>query len=89
VWQDDDAYALADELDLVLARDPLAPEPPELRGDTGYFRLAGLGMARRSFSDDQLERLQCAVEDCSRAWVVFCNPDKFRDARRFEALVRT
>jgi uncharacterized protein YecE (DUF72 family) len=89
VWEDAEAYELATELGLVLARDPLAPEPPEIWGNVAYFRLTGLGQARRKFSDDQLEQLAYALEGMERAWVVFGNPDKYRDARRFKALLRT
>ena len=87
VWQDDEAYRLADDLGLVLARDPLTPEPPEIRGDAVYLRVTGLGQARRSFSDDQLDVLAELVAGRSRAWVVFGNPDRFRDARRLAALL--
>jgi uncharacterized protein YecE (DUF72 family) len=90
VWSPTQAQRLADELDVVYARDPLheLDEPVPLpRSGRAYFRLLGLGAARREFSDDQLDQVVEQCSDLQNVWVVFANQGKFRDARRFAAAV--
>ncbi len=92
LWTVDAARAVADALGWMVAFDPLAPEVEgqETRtpdADQVYFRLTGIGSGRRRFSDDDLYAVADRVRDAERAWVVFANLDKHRDARRLRALL--
>jgi uncharacterized protein YecE (DUF72 family) len=97
LWETPWAVKLAEELDLVLAIDPLAEShlggtalrPVEQLPDDRpvYLRIRGLGRARSGFKDHELEDIAAIVEGFPSAWVVFCNQDKNRDARKLAALL--
>ena len=95
LWDPHTAAVLAAEIGVIFAGDPLASDPvaapPELWAslptDGVYFRLSGLGHARRSFPELELESLAETVVRYRRAWVVFSNVDAFADARRFAAML--
>jgi len=90
LWELEPAQKLAQELGLILCIDPLAkgaigaestgpvdavdPEQPI------YMRMRGLGRARARFRADELEDLADIVQGFPRAWVVFANEGKNRDA---------
>ncbi len=81
LWEPEEAAALATELGLVCAVDPLRDEPAE--GPLAYFRLRGL---LRYSDDDLLDVLEHAA-DFDRAWVLFDHPDRLRDAKRAKRLL--
>jgi uncharacterized protein YecE (DUF72 family) len=96
LWEPSAALALAGELDVVLATDPLAIDPtapdrgpavPDAGGQA-YLRVSGLGRARPRLRDDELDELAALVEPLARVWVVFAHEEKQRDALRFARLLR-
>ncbi len=87
LWETSHASALANELGLVYALDPLQLEVPPPEEPKAYFRIHGLGIYRNKLADDMLELLADMVEGYERAWVVFANVEKYRDAERFHRLV--
>jgi uncharacterized protein YecE (DUF72 family) len=97
LWELESAVAMADELGLVLALDPLAEDP--LAGDrlrpverlemtACYLRVAGLGRARATLRDDELEDLADLAERFERCWVSLGSGEKYRDAQKLSALMR-
>ena len=98
LWEMPAAAKLAAELDLVLAVDPLAeshlggsaPRPVELLPDDRpvYLRVRGLGRARSSFRDHEIEEIAEIVDRFPPSWAVFCNQDKNRDAGKLTALLK-
>jgi uncharacterized protein YecE (DUF72 family) len=87
IWEPAQAAKLAEELGLVYALDPLQLEVPPPDAAAAYFRLHGLGIYRNKIGDDMLELLADMVDGYERAWVVFANVEKYRDAERFHKLV--
>jgi uncharacterized protein YecE (DUF72 family) len=87
LWEPAQASALANELGLVYALDPLQLEVPPPDEPRAYFRIHGLGIYRNKIADDMLEILAEMVEGYERAWVVFANVEKYRDAQRFHRLL--
>ena len=92
VWQPDGlwrpavAAAFADELGIVAAVDPLAPDPleegvPDAPATVAYARVRGLGRpASRPLSADDLARLAVWAAPSQRAFIVFETPTRRRDA---------
>jgi uncharacterized protein YecE (DUF72 family) len=87
IWEPAQAATLASELGIVYALDPLQLEVPPPDEPMAYFRLHGLGIYRNKIGDDMLELLADMVEGYERAWVVFANVEKYRDAERFHKLL--
>jgi uncharacterized protein YecE (DUF72 family) len=87
LWEPQQASALAVELGLVYALDPLQLEVPPPDEPRAYFRVHGLGIYRNKLADDLLELLADMALGYERAWVVFANVEKYRDAQRFHRLV--
>src|SRR5262249_29204221 len=87
LWEPAHASALANELELVYALDPLQLEVPPPDEPKAYFRIHGLGIYRNKLADDLMELLADMVEGYERAWVVFANVEKYRDAQHFHRLV--
>jgi len=87
LWEPAQASTLANELDLVYALDPLQLEVPPPDEPKAYFRIHGLGIYRNKLADDLMELLADMVEGYDRAWVVFANVEKYRDAQHFHRLV--
>jgi uncharacterized protein YecE (DUF72 family) len=89
LWEPRTAVALAAELGIVCALDPLILDPggtpPEfyddLPGDSVYFRVSGLGRPSRKLPEHEVERLIELIARFERAWVVFATAERFRDAR--------
>jgi uncharacterized protein YecE (DUF72 family) len=86
IWEPAQAATLAAELGLVYALDPLQLEVPPPDEPQAYFRVHGLGIYRNKISDDMLEILADMAWGYERAWVVFANVEKYRDAERFHKL---
>jgi uncharacterized protein YecE (DUF72 family) len=95
LWDVRTAAVLAAEIGVLFAGDPLTVDPiaapPELWAslptDGVYFRLTGLGHARRRFPELELETLAETVAQYQRAWIVFSNVDAFADAKRFAPML--
>jgi uncharacterized protein YecE (DUF72 family) len=90
LWELETAAHFAGELGVVLACDPLTTDQigtdheifGRLPGDDAYFRVTGLGMARRRIDDYALEPLLEAAESYRRVWVAFAHEGKYPDAIR-------
>jgi uncharacterized protein YecE (DUF72 family) len=87
LWEPQQASAIANELGLVYALDPLQLEVPPPDEPKAYFRIHGLGVYRGKLGDDLLELVADMAEGYERAWVVFANVEKLGDAQRFHRLV--
>lgn len=87
LWEPHQASALANEIGLVYALDPLQLETPPPDEPRAYFRIHGLGIYRGKLGDDLLELLADMVDSYERAWVVFANVEKLGDAQRFHRLL--
>lgn len=96
-WQPDQAVRFAEEMGVVLALDPLAPDPlgelQELLAEPAaagraYYRLLGLGRARRRYPPEDLELLaELCRERADESWVAFAHLEKWRDALRFQEVL--
>lgn len=90
LWELEAAAHFAGELGVVLACDPLTTDQigvnrdifGRLPGDDAYFRVTGLGMARRRIDDYALEPLLEAAESYRRVWIAFAHEGKYPDAKR-------
>lgn len=82
-WDRGTVLDLCAELDLVLAVDPFASEPPP--AGWRYYRLHGVGGYRYTYSDDDLRRLRnwCGGE----TYCLFNNMAMASDAQRFAKLL--
>jgi uncharacterized protein YecE (DUF72 family) len=86
-----EARDLARKLDLVLVVDPFVT-PPDARSPV-YWRLHGLGGARNSYSDGQLEDLAGRLAGAPEpppgpAYVMFNNLPRVGDAMRFRRMIQ-
>jgi uncharacterized protein YecE (DUF72 family) len=82
------ALALCNDLGLVHVVDPFVvrPEP----GHPVYWRLHGIGSARHSYTDEQLQvlhRMLLEVAPTAPAYVMFNNLPRVGDAKRFKLLL--
>lgn len=84
LWEPDDAAALAAELGLVRAVNPLRDPPTS--GPTAYFRLRGLTGVRRGYTEDDLEEVLDKAAPFAEAFIVFDHQDRLIDARRLARL---
>ncbi len=84
LWEADEAQALAEELGLRCAIDPLRDEP--LEGASAYFRLRGLIGLRSRYSDDDLIDVLELASEFEETLLVFDHTERLRDARRAKAL---
>jgi uncharacterized protein YecE (DUF72 family) len=95
LWEPPTAVALAAELGIVCALDPLILDPggtpaefyDDLPGDAVYFRVSGMGRPSRKLPEHELERLVELIARFERAWVVFATAERFRDARGLLQLI--
>ena len=81
------ALALCQDLDLVYVVDPFVT-PPE-PGAAVYWRLHGIGGARHSYTDGELQRLWQLLRGIGSeqpAYVLFNNLPRVADAKRFARL---
>ncbi|HVE49398.1 MAG TPA: DUF72 domain-containing protein [Casimicrobiaceae bacterium] len=84
------ASSLCRDLDLVHVVDPFV-SPPQPDGPV-YWRLHGIGGARNSYTDDQLNQLHRmlrGVEHTGPGYVLFNNLPRVGDAKRFYQLLAT
>jgi len=83
------ATALCRDLDLVYVVDPFVTVP--VARHPVYWRLHGIGGARYSYDDAELQRLREMLIDArpgAPAYVMFNNLPRIADARRFSQLLR-
>ena len=87
-WDADEAAALAADVKVIAARDPL------LHGLTtapvAYYRLAGPAGHKSRYEDPAIEKLAALARDATHkdATYVFTNVDMFADAKRFKKAMK-
>ncbi len=87
-WDADEAAALAADVKVIAARDPL------LHGLTtapvAYYRLAGPAGHKSRYEDPAIEKLAALAKDAKHkdATYVFTNVDMFADAKRFKKAMK-
>jgi uncharacterized protein YecE (DUF72 family) len=82
------ALSLCRDLDLVHVVDPFVTPP--CAGGAVYWRLHGIGSARHSYTDPELQRLRRMLLDAEpsdAAYVLFNNLPRVVDAKRFARMV--
>ena len=80
--------SLCRDLDVVQVLDPFVTRPEPRR--PVYWRLHGIGSARHSYSDVELQKLHRMLVDAEpigNAYVMFNNLPRVRDAKRFLTLL--
>ena len=83
------ALSLSRDLDVVYVVDPFVTRPPP--GRAVYWRLHGIGGARHSYTDEQLQELHhmlLEVEPSGPAYVMFNNLPRVGDAKRFLRILK-
>jgi uncharacterized protein YecE (DUF72 family) len=88
VAQRDLALSLCRDLDLVYVVDPFVTQPQP--GHAVYWRLHGIGSARHSYTDAQLQQLHRMLLDAEpseNAYVLFNNLPRIGDAKRFSRIL--
>ena len=88
VAQRDLALSLCRDLELVYVVDPFVARPET--GRQVYWRLHGIGNARHSYTDEELQQLHRMLREaapCGATYVLFNNLPRVGDARRFSQLV--
>jgi len=87
-WDPDDAGAIADDVGVIAARDPLA------HGTSGaaiaYYRLPGPAGHKSRYEDPAIEKLADLAKNAKNkdATYVFTNVDMFADAKRFKKAIK-
>lgn len=96
LWDLETAMKLVEELDVVLAFDPLANDALGenidvharlLVGKPAYLRIGQLGHTRSRFEPQQLEELAERLQFVDKAWVIFHHKGKFSDSVSFQKLL--
>jgi uncharacterized protein YecE (DUF72 family) len=87
-WDADDAAALAIDVKVIPARDPLAHG--KLDAAVAYYRLPGPAGHKSRYEDPAIEKLAALAEDAKHkdATYVFTNVDMFADAKRFKKALK-
>jgi uncharacterized protein YecE (DUF72 family) len=87
-WDPDDAAALAADVKVIPARDPLAHGM--LDAPVAYYRLAGPAGHKSRYEDPAIEKLAVLARDAEHedATYVFTNVDMFADAKRFKKAMK-
>ncbi|HEY0339007.1 MAG TPA: DUF72 domain-containing protein [Burkholderiales bacterium] len=83
------ALSLSLDLDIVYVVDPFVTPPPH--ASAVYWRLHGIGGARNSYTDDQLQKLHHMLLDAEPrgpAYVLFNNLPRVGDAKRFLRILK-
>jgi uncharacterized protein YecE (DUF72 family) len=83
-WPDDLVKDLCGELDLTHAVDPFRQSP--VTTGFAYFRIGRAG-ERRSYSDEELRRLQTVATGFETTYAMFNNMPRVVDAQRFQAIL--
>ena len=89
VAQRDLALSLSRDLDLVYVVDPFVTQPEP--GRDVYWRLHGIGGARHSYTEEELQQLHqllTDVEPSAAAYVLFNNLPRVGDAKRFLRILK-
>lgn len=87
-WDADEAAALAVDVKVVPARDPLAHG--KLDTPIAYYRLPGPAGHKSRYEDPAIEKLAAIAKDAKHkdATYVFTNVDMFADAKRFKKALK-
>ena len=87
-WNPEDADALAAEVGVIAARDPLAHGTSS--APIAYYRLPGPAGHKSRYEDPAIEKLAAlaAVAKNKEATYVFTNVDMFADAKRFKKAIK-
>lgn len=87
-WDADDADALAAEVGVIAARDPLSRGLSQ--APIAYYRLPGPAGHKSRYEDPAIEKLADLASNATHkdATYVFTNVDMFADAKRFKKLVK-
>jgi uncharacterized protein YecE (DUF72 family) len=87
-WDPDDAAALAAEVKVIPARDPLAHGA--LEAPVAYYRLPGPAGHKSRYEDPAIEKLAAIAQTAKHkdATYVFTNVDMFADAKRFKKAMK-
>ena len=86
-WEREEAAALAADLGIILAIDPLVDEKEALPDDReAYFQMLGRHGLLDSYSDDDLERILDVASCYEEATIVFRTRDSLGDAERLAKL---
>jgi uncharacterized protein YecE (DUF72 family) len=88
-WDPDDADAIATEVGVIAARDPLAHGTTSL--PVAYYRLPGPAGHKSRYEDPAIEKLgELAMKSKNKdATYVFTNVDMFADAKRLKKATKT
>jgi uncharacterized protein YecE (DUF72 family) len=87
-WDPDDAAALAADVKVIPARDPLAHG--KLDAPVAYYRLPGPAGHKSRYEDPAIEKLAAIAREAKHkdATYVFTNVDMFADAKRFKKALK-
>jgi uncharacterized protein YecE (DUF72 family) len=87
-WDADDAAALAVDVKVIPARDPLAHG--KLDTPVAYYRLPGPAGHKSRYEDPAIEKLATLAREAKHkdATYVFANVDMFADAKRFKKAMK-
>jgi uncharacterized protein YecE (DUF72 family) len=87
-WDADDAAALAIDVKVIPARDPLAHG--KLDAPVAYYRLPGPAGHKSRYEDPAIEKLAAIANNAKHkdATYVFTNVDMFADAKRFKKAMK-
>ncbi len=87
-WDPDDAAALAEDVKVIPARDPLAHGA--LDAPVAYYRLPGPAGHKSRYEDPAIEKLAALAKEAKHkdATYVFTNVDMFADAKRFKKAMK-
>lgn len=83
-WDPDDAAAIAADVKVIAARDPLAHGLVD--APVAYYRLPGPAGHKSRYEDPAIEKLAALAREATHedATYVFTNVDMFADAKRFK-----
>lgn len=87
-WDADDAAALALDMKIIPARDPLAHGPVD--SEVAYYRLPGPAGHKSRYEDPAIDKLASIAKEAKHkdATYVFTNVDMFADAKRFKKAMK-
>jgi uncharacterized protein YecE (DUF72 family) len=87
-WDADDAAAIATDVKVIPARDPLAHGALDV--PVAYYRLPGPAGHKSRYEDPAIEKLAALAKDAKHkdATYVFTNVDMFADAKRFKKAMK-
>jgi len=89
VWDPEEADALANDVGVIAARDPLAHGAS--KAAVAYYRLPGPAGHKSRYEDPAIEKLAEIAKTATQnkdATYVFTNVDMFADAKRFKKAIK-